>query len=349
MARRGYTMAELMIVVIIMLMLVAAALPIAKKVMDDSHVREASRQLQAYMQMAKSRAVQAGRPCGVYLQCDLPLGIDGSRDTVAPFPWPVRHVTEMRLAEVPAPYSGSYLDSVATVSGAGFFNPTDQNEFTVLQSLMTVGETFQVRFDYKGEWYSFRYDQTATTSSMFPFVGPNLSNPPTGRTTPYQIRRSPRIVGNPLAMPTGTCIDLSYSSDGPAAHGYKFPTNFQPPLIGMMIMFTPAGGVDAIYFDSPTTKAVPAAPTNTLFFLVGRVDKAVSDPTSASFADIRDSNLADPTSLWLTVGRGNGQVTTSENTPDPTIATAQGIPNRLQAYLRAARSVATSREQMKGR
>jgi hypothetical protein len=116
-------------------------------------------------------------------------------------------------------------------------------------------------------------------------------------------------------------------------------------------MFTPGGGVDLLYFDSDTAKAVPSTPNNTLFFLVGKVDKAVEDPTSASFADIRDSNLADPTSLWVTVGRGNGQVTTSENTPDPTVMTSSSIPpgQRLQYYLRAARSVAISREQMKGR
>ena len=62
--RRAYTMAELLIVVVIMVLLVAVTLPVAKKVMDDSHVREASRQLQAYFQMAKTRALHTGRPCG---------------------------------------------------------------------------------------------------------------------------------------------------------------------------------------------------------------------------------------------------------------------------------------------
>ena len=47
-ARRGsgaYTLVELMIVVTIMLVLAAITLPVAKQVLNDSHVREASRQL----------------------------------------------------------------------------------------------------------------------------------------------------------------------------------------------------------------------------------------------------------------------------------------------------------------
>src|SRR5688572_14797171 len=132
--RRGYSMAELMIVLVIMVMLVAAALPVAKKVMDDSHVREASRQLNAYFAMAKARAIHTGRPCGIHLEAPEILGIS----RVNGLTWPVRHVTQMHLAEVPAPYSGSYLDSRAGVTGGGgafYFTPTDTNEYAVLQSL----------------------------------------------------------------------------------------------------------------------------------------------------------------------------------------------------------------------
>ena len=41
--RSAYTLVEMLIVVTIMIMLVAAALPMAKKVMDGSQTREASR------------------------------------------------------------------------------------------------------------------------------------------------------------------------------------------------------------------------------------------------------------------------------------------------------------------
>src|SRR5437764_177131 len=55
-AASGYTLAELMVVVVIMITLVAITLPIAKKVMDDSHVREATRVLHSYFAMAQARA-----------------------------------------------------------------------------------------------------------------------------------------------------------------------------------------------------------------------------------------------------------------------------------------------------
>src|SRR5262245_39122878 len=61
----GYTLAELLIVMTIMLMLMAITLPTVRRVMEDGKVREASRQLNAYFAMAKSRALLTGRPCGV--------------------------------------------------------------------------------------------------------------------------------------------------------------------------------------------------------------------------------------------------------------------------------------------
>jgi type II secretory pathway pseudopilin PulG len=344
--RRAYTMAELMIVVIIMIMLVAATMPIAKKVMDDSHVREASRQLNAYLQMAKARAVHTGRPCGLYLDCQAPLGHTDPMN-LQPVDAVVRAVTELHLAEVPAPYAGALLDSVAKVSATGYFQPwnvgtnqPDPNEFAQLKSLLTPGESFQVRFDYKGGWYNFTYLQNANDPDTFQYIG-TLSNvsPPTTRAVPFQIRRAPRKVGNPLALPTGTCIDMRYSGVGPTAD--KFPVQ---PYRALTILFTPNGGVDDLIGVIQNGTSQHVVPNGTLYFLIGKIDK-VNDPLRVNFYDIRDSNLADPTSLWVTVGRGNGQVTTSENTPDSNPA----LQSQPAAYLRAARQVATSREQMKGR
>src|SRR5919205_400127 len=64
-SRGGYTLMGVFVVIIIMITLVAITLPVAKKVMEEGHVREASRQLNTYFAMAKARAVQTGRPCGL--------------------------------------------------------------------------------------------------------------------------------------------------------------------------------------------------------------------------------------------------------------------------------------------
>src|SRR6187455_359143 len=94
--RGGYTLMELLIVIIIMITLVAITLPVAKKIMEDGHVREASRQLNTYFAMAKARAVQTGRPCGLDFVCAAPLGDNTG----------IRQVTQMFLAEVPPHYAG---------------------------------------------------------------------------------------------------------------------------------------------------------------------------------------------------------------------------------------------------
>ena len=67
-------------------------------------------QIVAY-NVAKARALQTGRPCGVMLICDLPLGLqDPSPSATGMIPnWPTRQVTKLYLAEVPPPYSGGTI------------------------------------------------------------------------------------------------------------------------------------------------------------------------------------------------------------------------------------------------
>src|SRR5438132_13774810 len=107
----------MLVVVTIMIMLVAVTLPVAKKVMDGSQTREASRQLNAYFAMAKARALHTGRPCGIYFPFpNAPLGtVDPTYASmpaaIAQTYWPVRQVTQMYLAEIPPPYSGGTSNS----------------------------------------------------------------------------------------------------------------------------------------------------------------------------------------------------------------------------------------------
>src|SRR5204863_4766980 len=101
--RPAYTIAEMLIVMTIMLMLVAVTLPAIKNVMQEGNSREASRQLNAYFAMAKARALQTGRPCGVMMMCDLALGIsEPTAPTASVMPTsPTKPATKLYLAEVP--------------------------------------------------------------------------------------------------------------------------------------------------------------------------------------------------------------------------------------------------------
>ena len=68
--RSAFTLIELLVVVVIMLTLVAISLPLAKKILEDSHTREASRQLNGYFAMAK---INAGPTMS-----KLPLGVSNA-------------------------------------------------------------------------------------------------------------------------------------------------------------------------------------------------------------------------------------------------------------------------------
>jgi type II secretory pathway pseudopilin PulG len=424
-ARRGYTLTELLIVIIIMITIFAIALPIAKKVMDDSNTREASRQLSAIFQLAKSRAAQTGRPFGVWLQCDLPLGVTNT----AANPNPLRQVTQLYLAEVPEPFTGAFVDSRVSIGKTATGEPlmtafpegpwpliwgdpgTPPNYFLgnpggtqtglMLHSLVGANSPFFIRFNYAGPWFrGFITGDTGPNAYAAMIYGRSGSDgfwgkrdddndgqpdhnlveylstgsddlrPPLPQVgvngVPFQILREPHRSGNPLEMPNGTCIDLAYSGMGTA--GLDFAGDRDPFSItdipshygSIVIMFLPAGAIDSIYLV-PSPGVNPASnpiaygqinATGSLHFLVGKVQKvnpAVDTlANTANFNAPEDSNLADSTSLWLSIGRLNGAVTTSENLPDLGSVSAFTIAS-LSTYLQTARQAATGHEQMGGR
>jgi hypothetical protein len=297
----------------------------------------------------------------------------------------VRQVTQLYLAEVQPPYAGG-----TTVARAEIYNKGNGNEFVpvnaagiedttevgYLTDLIVDGETFLVRFDYKGEWYQcqrsgnqFLYKGTAANPGAGTLNGLGYPLPPGCNDTsinyvkakPFQILRGPRRVGNPLELTSGACIDLAYSGIGlsgaskaatgintdPVSAGFPVSSGTQPTDVKILtFLFTPAGGVEGVYVNTSF-----CSPQGTVHLLVGRVDK-VDNPAGTSqhasglnFYDPEHSNLADGTSLWVSIGRTSGTVTTSENLPD---SSWTAWANRT-GYIAAARQIATGREQMGGR
>lgn len=317
--RRGYTLVELLIVLLVAVLLVATALPMAATVLDDARVREASRTLNGYLAMAKSRAAGSGRPCGVLL---VPTPITGSTEY---------QVTQLYLAEVAPPYGGSSLDPMSTAYVDGswvlYFGPTTavgDMEVAMLQSLINDGELFMIRFDFKGDWFvaersgtDFRVVKSTLGTSSPPTVG-----------KPFQIMRLPQVVGSPLELPEGTAIDLAFSGVGQTG------TEFAAASSRLLVMFQPGGAVDNVFLNA----SGPVRPQGTLHFLVGRIEK------TGAFDG--NSNLIDPTSLWVSIGTQTGVVVTSENTPGQVVSAVGPFST---ADISGARSIATNREQMGGR
>lgn len=254
-ARGGYSLVEMLIVMTILLMLVVIALPAVKRVMEDGNVREASRQLNAYFAMAKARALQTGRPCGVMMVCDPVLGVTEPNPTgnVIP-PWPTKQITQMYLAEVPPPYSGGTIGAKGRIMASVqapttafsfyplMFNGTNYvpdtiSEMPILNSLIQPGEIVLVRFEFKGPWFVCQYVLPSPTATVPELVYQSTTSTPvipvgmtsTGASTPlppglslpnipgytFQIMRMPRRIGNPLELSAGTCIDVAYSGVGP--------------------------------------------------------------------------------------------------------------------------------------
>jgi prepilin-type N-terminal cleavage/methylation domain-containing protein len=398
--RSAYTLIELLVVVVILVTLIAITLPLAKKVMEDSYTREASRQLSSFFAQAKIQAVRTGRPWGLYMQCELPVGV--------PTTSTLRQVTKVYLAEVQAPYSGATLGA-----RGGIYNVNNVRQFLIVDlngqqdlaemnylcsagnpanpsPLLSDGETCLVRFDYKGEWYRCQRSGTqllylgslhglqSGTNPFYPIPpGFNDNVAPYEIARPFQILRGPRRVGNPLELTSGTCIDVAYCGIGPSGSG--FPPDSGATISNVQaltVMFTAAGGVEGVYVNTS-----PCTPQGTVHFLVGRVEKVTDplgdfDPAEPTFDrnmfDPANSNLADPTSLWVSVSRSTGTVTTSENLP-PSLVTGSTSPNLnyqyydpwqasnqtaplntgnaadRQTFLKLCRQIAIGREQMGGR
>jgi type II secretory pathway pseudopilin PulG len=358
--RRGaYTLVELLVVLTIMVILIASTLAVAKKVMEDTRGREASRQLNTWLTLARTRAALTGRPCGIFMELSPILG---NTDPAVPLPV-VRQSTRFYIAEVPPMYAGGTPqsrgrimddpnDTVAVLEFVPLYWDTtsskylrDTAEMSILQTLiepgqvgppLVPGEHFVVRFDYKGAWYSCQrgpatshpnyttaptdYQDTNKLYFLNSAVGGATAAPPgTGQSTdpgipgyPFQILRQPRRIGKPLEVSGGSAVDLTFSGIGPQGGQASLARQ------AIALMFMPGGSVESIWADG-----VRAEPTGTVHFLVGRADRVTvpdsADPDHASgvvMFNPEKSNLSDPNSLWVSIGR-NGSVTTSDNFVPP--------------------------------
>jgi prepilin-type N-terminal cleavage/methylation domain-containing protein len=110
--RRGFSMIELLIVVAISMLLIAIAIPFVRPALASSKLREASRQVNAFLVGAKARAAETGRPFGVRL---IRSNIDQNGDA--------NDCYRLRYVEVPPYYSGDIEGALIEVGGPGLTNP----------------------------------------------------------------------------------------------------------------------------------------------------------------------------------------------------------------------------------
>ena len=108
--RRGFTITELLIVIMIAVILIAAALPAFKRVMDDSRTRDGARIVAGHLAMARTHAARTNRPYGVELVLEPPVGyVDPPQPAppAAPLPVPSRLVEGIRMTDLAFTYPGT--------------------------------------------------------------------------------------------------------------------------------------------------------------------------------------------------------------------------------------------------
>lgn len=328
--RSGVTLVELLVVVTIAVLLVASAVPLMKPALKDGQLREAARQINAHVAVAKSRAMQRGRGAGVMIQRSEP----GSN---AAF--------ELFIAETPPPYAGDVIGAISSLrdywpkDSMGNPNPdgnfesavfTDLNSAT-LPLLVQVGDLIQ--FNYQGPWYEITSVGTSvetvagspTTVPLVEFQPKSASAntwPKAKVTVPYKIMRHPRKAsGSALQLAGGVVIDLEYSGIGSTGQqfnaGLTNITTTTPPVLNddpILIMFDGNGTLSRIYGSavltstSPVTYAVPGAgtaPTGTVHLLLGRFEQ------TGTAAETK--NIQDPKNVWISIGDRTGAVTSAPN------------------------------------
>jgi prepilin-type N-terminal cleavage/methylation domain-containing protein len=393
--RYAYTLTELLVVITIVVILVAATLPIAKRVMDDSRTRDSGRLLAGNFAMARTYAARNNRPFGLWFELARPVGYVDPALATAPR---LRQCTQVYLAEVAPPYGGSTTNSRGIIRiEAGQtqpeFNPlngqdttpadgivdVDAAEKPILLSLIEPGDTCLVKFEFKGDW--FRLIRGGGANPIAPYTDPTrlyyvcvlpnvaggsmsgLSIPPAyGSNTSFgqrfQILRMPRRVGNPIEMIAGTCIDIELSGMGNRGLDDPDPTvditldaGFGQAQNRIVVMFTPGGAIDGLMVDNGLFAA-----SGTLHFLIGQLAKVneptlanPDHPTNLNMFDPNKSNLADVNSVWVSVGRLNGQISTTENLIPPVQTTPPPTPTSLVIFPGDPRQVTIDPSQPAGR
>jgi prepilin-type N-terminal cleavage/methylation domain-containing protein len=289
-SRRGSTLIELLIVVTVIVVLLAVAIPAVKYALEDQKVREAARQLNAYLASAQARAAELGRPVGVWLERD---------------PRVAGQSIQLFMARAPQPYGGDLLNARVSVDGLGGFGTVGTAMFDAgaisLSALVKAGD--YIRFDFKGPLYEIL---TVTPGPPAQVTFRHLSAPPppssasSGRTLRYQILRQPvRSTVASMEMPVQTVVDLTLSGMG--ASGRQFVPSATSQRV--IIMFNPGGGVEQVYWNATGTPA-----TGTIHLFVGRAGKVNNTNIFAP-----DANLADQTNLWVSINHRTGTVTSTEN------------------------------------
>lgn len=229
--RHGLTLIELLVVVIIILAVSAAIVPVIAPTAAGRRQREAARTVSTMLSSAKSRAIETGRPAGVWLQGIAGKdGEFGERGTVL----------TLSHCEVPPSFSGLTLNATVTIENRTFDHDGDMGTPDITRSFVTgmttpypigmiregdlikLGYSSSVYTIYEGTYDTTNFDEEerllAEPTTMAPWwLEQVLTTAPrtiSNGTYAFEIIRQPRkSAASSVELPPGTAIDLYFSGD----------------------------------------------------------------------------------------------------------------------------------------
>lgn len=306
-SRRGLTLTELLVVISIVVLLAAVVLPMMQPVLRGREVREAARQLSNLINQAQARAFERGRPAGILIEPN-----NGRTFTV-------------RLAEVPPPYSGDSYDAGAVyVASEGHLYRTlvGTTSGQKMIEAQSENEKLLIRFNYRGPLYTITKTSPPTNvygtrvrlfSNIYPLPPvPQTQTPVSTPPVPFEIYQWPKAsVTPPLELPNPAAIDLYFSKAGSFEIGPWLATTGGT----VIITFRPDGSANSLYYSHPFEDPNPPFPIiSPIYLLVGRnpgiPEQIVLNKTEIN---LRESNLADPDSVWLAIDHRTGKITVAQN------------------------------------
>jgi prepilin-type N-terminal cleavage/methylation domain-containing protein len=296
--RRGFTLVELLVVIVILGLLTSISLPIMSAASDSRRMREGARLLSSTFAAAQAKAIATGRSTGVI--------IERRRNNL-------NVSMEVYLAEVPPPYIGDALNSTASLQGNKLSFPSGDVGWK------TVRPGDLVRLNYRGAYFTISATGNPYISSpMVTLVptDPTRANDPTvfpqnTQSIAFQVFRQPiRTADAPAVITDGACIDLNYSGIDQYGTGSSFATASATDLGPVVVTFGPSGGLDRVYANSN----VLPLPLTGVYLLVGKVEQTpIPIGSTGNFVQPQKPNYLDGDSRWVFISRQSGLTTTTEN------------------------------------
>ena len=176
------TLIELLVVITIIMLLAAVMIPTVRYQYRNRALREAERQLIAFIGSAQARAQQLGRPVGIWIDRF------SESETLAG----ANYAVAVYIAEVPRPYTGEIRDELVEMNNTGKL--TFRNNATLLNNrLIKPGDRFKIQFNHRGPYYEAIRDTNGDYNLLLPNT--NFGRIPTAdfsNGVPYKIQREPK-------------------------------------------------------------------------------------------------------------------------------------------------------------